>query len=155
MFNAETFLVQTVDKAMSTSLDPINEGEYKAVSQPITKESFNSYDISKGDRAGQKGYSLNIGWKIDDARAGEQNGRIAYQRHYLDVTADGAGLDFGKGKNVSLGKLREVLGQNKDGMPWQPTMLGSQVALISVKQDPDKNDSSKIYSRVDSVAVFS
>lgn len=152
MFNAEQFLNTTQTAANATKLDPIPAGVYKAVSQPITRESFDDYDIKNGPRAGTKGYSLNISWKLDDEAAGEYNGRLAFQRCFLDITPDGNGLDMGKGKNIDLGKVREALGQNADGQPWQPSMLGSQVAMINVEQDVDKNDSSKVYSRVKSIA---
>ena len=152
MFNPESFLNQTSEQALSTQLDPVPEGDFKAVSQAITKESVRSFDINKGERAGQKGFSLNVAWKIDDEAAGEYNNRMVFQTLFLDVTSDGAGLDFGKGKNVDLGKLRAALGQNQDGQPWAPSMLGSQVAIVQVKQEVDKNDSSKIHSKVKGVA---
>lgn len=151
MLDPTQFLNTQTTSALSTQLDPVPEGEYKAVSQAIDKDSFQSFDIKKGERAGQKGWRLNLVWKIDDEAAGEYNGRMVRQQFFLDLNATGDGLDFGKGKNIGLGRLREALGQNQDGLPWAPSMLGSQVAKIKVVQRLDENDSSKIYNDVAAV----
>jgi hypothetical protein len=151
MFNAETFLNTQVSDAMSTQLDPVPKGEFKAVSQPVDANSFSTFDYKKGDRAGQKGHRMTVMWKIDDESAGEYNGRTVRQQFIIDVTADGTGLDAGKGKNITLGRLREALGQNVGGQPWHPGMLGSQIAKISVDQRFDPDDASKIYNEVTSV----
>jgi hypothetical protein len=136
---------------MSTQLDPVPKGEFKAVSDPVSRESFSDFDYKRGDRAGQKGYRMTIHWKIDDESAGEYNGRKVRQQFIIDTTADGSGLDFGKGKNITLGRLRDALGQNQNGQPWGPSMLGSQVAKITVDQRLDPEDSSKIYNEVTAV----
>lgn len=151
MFNAATFLNTQVSDAMSTQVDPVPKGEFKAVSEPVDETSFSDFDYKKGDRAGQKGYRMTIYWKIDDESAGEYNGRKVRQQFIVDVTPDGQGLDAGKGKNISLGRLRDSLGQNVGGNPWHPGMLGSQVAKISVDQRFDENDASKIYNEVTAV----
>jgi hypothetical protein len=152
MLNVETFLNTQTQDSMSTSLDPVPEGEFKAVSEPVTKDSFSDFKFSKGERAGQTGYRMTLFWKIDDESAGEFNGRKVRQQFIIDVTADGNGLDAGKGKNIALGQLRAALGQNVGGQPWHPGMLGSQVAKIKVKQTFDKDDASKVYSEVATVA---
>ena len=135
MFNAETFLNTTHTEAADTSLLPVPEGEYVALSSPVTAESFRDFDIKRGERAGQKGYAVDLEWTIDDEKLKAELGRTPKVRQsiMLDVTA-GGGLDFGKGKNVGLGRLREALNQNADGKPWSFAMLGSQVAKIKVKQ---------------------
>lgn len=148
MLDPTQFLNTQTTSALSTQLDPIPKGEYKAVSQPLDKDSFQSFDIKKGERAGTKGWRLNLVWKIDDEAAGEYNGRLVRQQFFLDLNPAGDGLDFGKGKNIGLGRLREALGQNQDGQPWAPSMLGSQVARIAVDQRLDENDPSKIYNDV-------
>ena len=55
----------------------------------------------------------------------------ARQTIWLDVNEQG-GLVFGKNKNVSLGKLRDALGQNT-GAPWSPTHLIGQPATVLIK----------------------
>lgn len=153
MLNVEAFLNTQTDQALDTSLPPVPVGEYKAISEPLDKDSFSTFDYKKGERTGQKGYRLTLYWKIDDEAAGPDfNGRKVRQQFIVDVTADGNGLDFGKHKNIDLGKLREALGQNSVGQPWAPSMLGQQVAKIKTKQTFDQQDPAKVYSEVASVA---
>lgn len=134
-FNPESLLGANYEEANSTELVPLPDGDYLAVSDPITAESFKQFDITKGERAGQKGLMLFVGWNIsdDDGKLKEALGRSPKIRQsiMLDVTKDG-GLEFGKGRNVSLGRLREALGQNGNGRPWTWSMLGGQAARIKV-----------------------
>lgn len=137
-FNPELFLNATIDSALSTELLVVPEGEYSAVSAPITAESFQTFDIKKGDRAGQKAVRLDITWLINDESGAlkEFLGRTPSVRQgiMLDVRLDGT-LENGKGRNVTLGQVREALNQNMTGRPWNFSMLGGQVAKIKVKHN--------------------
>lgn len=137
-FNPELFLNSTIETALSTELLLIQEGEYTAVSAPVTAESFQTFDIKKGDRAGQKAVRLDIVWQINDDSGAlkEYLGRPPTVRQgiMLDIKADGT-LENGKGRNVTLGQVREALGQNMTGRPWNFGMLGGQVAKIKVKHN--------------------
>ncbi len=140
VFNPEQFLNLTVEDANATELLQVPEGEYTAVSEPVTSDSFKSFDINKGDRAGTKGFALNVVWLIndEDGRLKEFLGRApkVTQRINLDIGPDGT-LEMGKGRNVYLGQLRDALGQNLAGRPWQMGNLGNQVAKIQVKHRVD------------------
>lgn len=151
MFDLNTFLQTSTTEANSTQLDPVPEGEYTAISQLVDKDCFSTFDYKNGEKAGTKGFALTVKFKIADPKAGEYDGRMVSYRTTIDVTPDGNGLDFGKGKNIGLGRLREALGQNRAGVPWGPSMLGGQVAKIVVKHEMDKQDSTKVYVRVDGV----
>ena len=135
-FNVSAMLNSQVTESNSTELLQIDEGEYIAVIDPVSEENFKSFDIKKGERAGQKGLSLNLTWNINDESGAiiAKIGRTPKVRQnlFLDLTSQG-GLDFGKGRNVSLGQLREALGQNMTGRPWSFGMLGGGVAKIKVK----------------------
>lgn len=72
------------------------------------------------------------------------------QTLWLDTTESG-GLDFGKGKNVGLGRLREALGQNAPGKPWAPGMLVGGVAKVKVSHSIDKRDNVTINADVKAV----
>jgi hypothetical protein len=150
MFNAEIFLNTQTNQAADTQLIPVPEGEYTALSSSVTADSFRSFDIRRGDRAGQKGYALDLEWTINDEELKRTLGREPKVRQslMLDMTADGTGLDFGKGRNIGLGRLREALGQNKDGQPWSFAMLGSQVARVKVKH---RMVDDKVYAEVGEV----
>ncbi|MGH2638967.1 MAG: hypothetical protein ACRDF4_06765, partial [Rhabdochlamydiaceae bacterium] len=58
---------------------------------------------------------------------------------FLELTSSGA-IDFGKGKNVGLGRLREALGQNKIGKPWSFNMIRGSLAWGFVDPEPDAED---------------
>ena len=122
-FNPDTFLNTETTEANSTSFTPIPEGEYPASVKEIKPRSTES-----GKNI------LDVVWAVDDATVADVTGLpnpTVRQSIFLDITESG-GLDIGKGKNVSLGKLREALGQNQSGKPWQPGMLIGGVAKIKV-----------------------
>jgi hypothetical protein len=138
-FNAELLMGTTLDEANATEMIRVPEGEYIAVSEPITAESFKEFDIRKGDRAGTKGLKLNIKWLINDDTGGlkEMLGRPPSVLQGIMLDRGPGGLEMGKGKNVGLGRVREALNQNKTGVPWNFSMLGGQVAKIKVKHRMD------------------
>jgi hypothetical protein len=141
-FNAEQFMGTTITEANSTELIRVPEGEYIAVSDPVTAESFKEFDIRKGDRAGTKGVKLNIKWLINDENGSlkEHLGRAPTVIQGVMLDRSPGGLEMGKGKNVQLGRLREALGQNQTATPWAFSMLGGQVARIKVKHRIDGAD---------------
>lgn len=57
---------------------------------------------------------------------------------FIDFTPEG-GLDFGKGKNVQLGKLRDAVDQNQKGKPWSPGKLVGASFIGNVSHRIDKN----------------
>lgn len=140
VFNPEAFLNQQTNEANSTELLNVPDGDYTAISGPVTAESFRSFDIKRGERAGTKGYALDLEWTINDESGSLKSylGRTPKVRQSLslDIRGDGS-LEFGKGRNVELGRLREALGQNGNGAPWAMSMLGGQVAKIGVKSNLD------------------
>jgi hypothetical protein len=154
MFNPEVFLSTQVTEANATELLNVPEGEYVAVSGPVSAESFRSFDIKRGDRAGSKGFAVDLEWTINDESGALKAflGRAPKVRHSLnlDIRQDGS-LEFGQGRNVELGRLREALGQNGSGAPWAFSMLGGQVAKISVKHTLDAA-SGRTYVNVNKVA---
>ena len=153
-FNPELFLNVQHEEANSTELLPVPDGDYTAVSDPITEKSFIQFDIKNGDRAGQKGLMLKLMWNINDegGQLKELLGRApkVVQTIMLDVKPDGT-LEFGKGRNVELGRTREALGQNGNGQPWAFSMLGGKVAKIDVKTSINPKDQ-KSYTNATKVA---
>lgn len=139
-FNPELFLNTQITDASSTELLNVDEGEYLAISDPVTAESFRDFNINKGERAGSKGYALDINWSIND-ETGVIKAKIGRpprvrQSIMLDIQNDGS-LEMGAGRNVGLGQLREALGQNLTGRPWSFSLLGGQVAKVKVKHRID------------------
>lgn len=122
-FNADQFMQTEVEGTLDTEFTPIPEAEYPAVIKEV-----------KADATPKGSPLLELIWIIDDQGVRDLIGLdepTCRQTIWLDVNEQN-GLEFGKNKNVGLGKLREALGQN-DGKPWAPTMLIGQPATVNVK----------------------
>jgi hypothetical protein len=134
-FDPELFLSQTFDGAMSTQVEQCPAGEYTAVVDDITVEQF------QGKKDPSKVYTkLTVRWAIDDPLVKESLGRdkvTVRQQLFLDIGPNG--LDTGRGKNVSLGRLREAVGQNGPGA-WSMGNLKGAVAKIKVEHEMVGNE---------------
>jgi len=149
MFDVNSFLEQSYTEANSTQLVPIDEGEYIGVI-----EKYVGREWKKKDDPSVHGIALDITWAIDSPELKAKLGRDKITcRQGIMLDMDEAGqLDFGKGKNVSLGKLREATGLNVPGQPFSFSQFVGKMAKISVKNRMDPNDAEKIYSEVKAVA---
>ena len=138
--NKELFLNLTTNESLSTELLAVPEGEYLAVSGPVSADNIRDFDIRRGVNAGNKGYAFDLEWDVNDdggaLKAYLGRSPKVRQSIMLDINKDGA-LEMGKGRNVGLGRLREALGQNLMGKPWSFSNLGGQVAKIKVKHRVD------------------
>ncbi len=145
--NPEEFLNQTTTDATSTQLEQVAEGEYSAVVKELTLREFK---IKTGERAGQTGYSLDLNWLVQDEGEAARLERppIVRQSMFMDMTQDGS-IDHSKGKNVTLGRLREATGQNTPGKPWSPGLLKGAIAIVKVEHTIDGEN---IYANVKRVA---
>lgn len=143
-FNPESFMNASVTDANDTQYVQVPEGEFQA-----------TVDKVEAKVVGQENPRpiLNVMWKISDPVAQAATGRAensVRQTIWLDVTESG-GLDFSKGKNVGLGKLRDALNQNKPGQSWAPGMLVGGVARVKVKHSIDKRDGVTINAEVSGI----
>jgi hypothetical protein len=142
-FNPDTFLNTETKDANATAYTPVAEGEYNASIKAIKPR------VLTDGRA-----VLDVTWTVDDESARQETGMAepsVRQTLWLDTTESG-GLDFGKGKNVGLGRLRAALGQNAPGKPWAPGMLVGGVAKIKVGHSIDKRDGETVNADVKAVA---
>ena len=140
-FNPDTFLNTETAEANATAYTPVPEGEFQASIKAIKPR------VLTDGRA-----VLDVTWIVDDETARQETGMAepsVRQTLWLDTTESG-GLDFGKGKNVGLGRLREALDQNQSGKPWAPGMLVGGVAKIKVTHSIDKRDNETIQANVTS-----
>jgi hypothetical protein len=144
-FNPEAFMSASIQGANDTQSMQVPEGDFQGM-------------ISKVEPrvVGQENPRpiIAITWKVDDEGVRQLTGRAeptVRQTIWLDVTESG-GLDMGKGKNAQLGKLRDALGQNDAGKPWNPGMLQGGVARIKVKHSLDKRDGVTINAEVSGVS---
>lgn len=127
-FDVNAFQNAQFTDANSTEYVPVPEGEFLAV--------VDKYDIrplSTGSVV------MDVTWKIDDATVAAETGMdnpTVRQTVWLDINESGS-LEFAKGKNVGLGRLREALGQNLSGQAWSFGMILGQVAKVRVSHRPD------------------
>ena len=133
-FNAEQFIGAQSDQAGETKFYPVPVGEYLAQIDKIE---------ARGgiDKNGNPWRALDVLWHIldDGVKAELQTEKpLARQNIFVNVTPQG-GLDWGRNKNIALGRLREAVGQNRPGRPWSPTHLQGAMAKVSVIHEPDQN----------------
>lgn len=144
-FNPDTFLNSETNEANATTYVPVPEGEFNASIKDVKPR------VLSDGRA-----VLDLSWIVDDEQARVETGMaepLVRQTLWLDITEQG-GLDFGKGKNVGLGRVREALGQNQSGKPWAPGMLIGGVAKIKVTHSIDKRDNVTVQANVSSVVAL-
>lgn len=152
-FNSDQFLASRGQGALDTKYPVCPAGEYEAV---IDGLSARQQEIKTGDRAGSIATILDVSWSVNDDRLRELLGRdkvLVRQSIFLDLTREGQ-LDYGTGKNVKLGRLRDVLGQNDPSREWWINMLQGGSAKITVKHSANPNDASTPYANVDDVAAL-
>jgi hypothetical protein len=131
-FDPNTFLNQTFDEANDTKIIPCPVGEYLAIADKVEIKPWAAKDGSSS------GLKVEIVWDIQDEAAKKLTGKskvLVRQQQMLDTTEEG-GLDFGAGKNVGLGRIREALGLNKAGKPFSFNMLEGQMATVKVSHRP-------------------
>ena len=146
LFNPEQFLDMQVTEANDTKIIPIPVGEYMAVVKEVKIRPWQS----KKDPS-VAGIALDLVWTIDDAGVKQLLGRDEVntkQGIMLDMT-DAGGLDLGKGRNVSLGRLREAVGLNTPGQPFSFGMLTGRGAKVKIDH---RIDGETIYAEVKAVA---
>lgn len=148
VFDPATFLNTTFSDANATVLVPCPPGEYIAMIDDVKARAPAKADGSP---------MLDVYWKIDGAqypdvksKTGRDTIRVR-QTCFLDFDDNGA-LSFADGKNVQLGRVRDAVGQNQKGQPWQPAMLKGGGALIRVTNRPSgKPGDDTIYDDVGGV----
>ncbi|HYE38169.1 hypothetical protein [Methylocaldum sp.] len=126
-FNVDAFQNAQFSDANSTEYVPVPVGEFPAV---IDKQAI---------RQAKQSIILDVTWKIDSEEVARETGienPTVRQSIFLDVNENG-NLEFGKGKNVQLGRLREALGQNVAGQPWTFSHLVGQVAKVRIAHRAD------------------
>lgn len=146
MFSPEEFLNLEVNDANSTVSTPVPIGEYTAVISEIKPRPWKSKDDPT-----KQGMALDVTWEVDDANVKALLGRdkvTVRQGIMLDLN-DLGGIDTGKGKNVSLGRLREACSLNEAGRAFSFSMLPGRVAKVSVSH---RVNGDEVYAEVKAVA---
>jgi hypothetical protein len=132
-FDPNQFLDMAVTESNDTVVVPVPEGEYTAVAEDVKTRTWQSKDGS------QAGLAVDIIWDIDSPELKEQLERKSIkvkQGIMLDLTEAG-GLDMGKGKNVTLGRLRAAIGLNVAGQAFRLSDITGRVCKVAVKHRVD------------------
>jgi hypothetical protein len=149
-FDPTKFATQTFTSALSTEYAVPPEGEFPLQIGSFDEKSwFRVQTFKNDDGTEREAVAFEIPMEILDENVRVQMGRdkvISRYRGFIDfVNGDTGGeLDFSEGKNVKLGRLREVLGQNQPGQPWNFQMLAGRGPFMgyhkvtSDKKDPDR-----------------
>lgn len=151
-FDPAVYEQQVTEDASSTSVTPVPGGEYVAI---IKDYKFRTITQKK---SGEQSLMCDVLYFIQDDTGSLKSmidrDPIVTHGYFCDTKTGPDSkevLDFGKGKNVWLGKLREALNQNTPGIKWSFPMLRGAVCKIVVIEDPAKDDPETIYNRVKSV----
>ena len=126
-FDPEAFLTTETDQEGSTEFMAVPDGEYSAhIVEVEPKIVGQNNDMTV----------LDLNWDVQHPELSETVGRVSTkirQRVFLDLT-DSNQLDMGVGKNITLNKVRDALGQNVAGEPWTPSRLKGGSAVVKVEQ---------------------
>lgn len=145
VFDPSTFLDVSINEANATQSEPVPVGEYLAVTGDPVPRNWQSKDGTKS------GVALDVPLEIDDAAVKAKLGRDKVTVTYgimLDLNESG-GIDTGKGRNISLGRLREAIGLNAPGVPFNFRMIAGHPLRVTIKHDVQGDN---IYARVAGVA---
>lgn len=147
-FNPEQFLGTQTDTAGETKFFPVPVGEWTGQCTKCDARQFTS------EKNGNTYTVLEYTWEVTDQAVKDET-RLerptVRQSVFVDLTPAG-GLDFGRNKNIQLGRLRAAVGQNKDGRAWAPTHIVGQMAKLKVSHRPDNNGDPQ--AQVDTVSAL-
>lgn len=144
-FDPNTFLNATFNEANDTKITPVPAGEYLGLAEKVEIKPWASRDGSSS------GIKLEIVWEVVDDNVKALLGRdkvTCTQQQMLDLT-DAGGLDFSKGKNVGLGRIREALDLNKPGEPFSFGQIQGRMAKVAVSHRTAGED---IYAEIKKIA---
>jgi len=147
-FDPQAFLDASITEANDTKIIPVPMGEYLGVIEKVTPRTWQSKDGT------QSGIAIDIVWLVEDTEVKAFLGRDEVkvkQGMMLDVLPDGR-LDTSKGKNISLGRLREAVGLNEQGKAFSFQSLPGLTAKINVKHRLVDED---VFAEVKGVTTWS
>lgn len=153
-FDPSTFMNQTVDTPLSTSFEICPEGQFVAVVGEVTEKSFRQIkwnDKESGEERTATIFSLPFLIQDEQVKAKlDRENVTASAEMWLDVD-DAGQLDTRKGKNVMLGRIRDVVNQNNTP-GWTFGMLSGQGPVrVTVNHEVNPKNPEQKFARVKSV----
>lgn len=145
-FDVNAFLNESIDAELDTKIVPIPEGEH--MGQIGTGEK--DIDISGGvsEKNNKPWMRADIRIRLTDPNLATQLQREEVWARYsvmIDLNEQGK-FDTRPQRNVNVGKLRDAVGQNRAGTPWNWMLLKGQPIKVKIKHR--KADDGNIYSDV-------
>jgi len=163
-FDANAFMAQEVDEGLSTVIEQVPEGDYRAMIGDFDSESgFRTFTAKPGSRNEGKEFTIFQPPFVlqDDPRLaavkqarGGNDVSVTHKGMFLDLTDSGS-LDTANGRNVDLGRLRDAVGQNNQ-KGWKfSNLIGAGPVMVRVIHEGDQNDPMKKYARISRVVKIS
>ena len=159
MFDASKFTATTFAGAMSTEYDVIPEGDYTLMVGPYDEKTwFRAQTFKNDDGTDREAVAFEIPMEIIDDTVRATMGRtLVFSRYkgFIDLDANGD-IDFSKGRNIKIGRLREVLGQNDPTQPWGFPMLAGRGPFKGHNRvTPDKKNPERKYAEISRITTMS
>lgn len=152
-FNVEAFAQGAFEGEGDTRRIKLEPKEYNAQVVGPWGEKSKLKVITQKD--GQNSLVLELVWQPDDPEQRQKLGidRLPTVRQsiFLDLTADGRGLDMGPLKNGDLNRLRDVFGMNANGVQWKFSDFVGKPAKIKVVHGANAQDPENPYVNVSAV----
>jgi hypothetical protein len=162
-FDIDDFMSANFTESSSTKAPIVPPGDYLATIIDDTREEARDWEkisgkqgirtkvLETGEEDNWHWMLAKIPFRIIAPSVPEANDRLVSMTIFMDVLqedhdlvrggAHPAGyIDFAKGKNVKLGRLREAVHQNEPGVPWNIRMLAGQQAIVHVEHEMNKNN---------------
>ena len=135
-FDPDLFLNEQVDAVFETKYTLIPNDEYQAMIEKLEVRQTNEGQVV-----------LDVFWKligVDDLLA-KLNRETAVIKQGIFLDIEGGNLSDGANANVKLGQVREAVGQNKKGKPWNFNMLiGMGPVTVAVGSKGDFNNVTRV-----------
>lgn len=146
-FDPKLLLDATTTEANSTVRIPVPATEHLSV--------ITAVDIRSGNKDGKDWSFLDVTYDIDSAEVKAALGRDKVSlTQGVGLDFNGVALDYSKGKNVMLGRLREATGLNEPGKPFSFRMLVGRPVKILVTHSPSTRPGAQPGDVFENVAAF-
>lgn len=133
-FDPTIYSQMTFNQNASTESFPVPVGEHTCI---IDKTELKAWENKDKTNGGLK-VTFTLSAEDSDGKIKETTGRDKNTLRYefiLDMNEDGKGLDFGKGRNLRLGRLQEAVGI-APGQPWSFDSFTGRRLIAKVKHVP-------------------
>lgn len=133
-FDPSVYTQMTFNQTASTETFPVPVGDHIFTIEKTTLAAWAKKDNSDGGLKVVFQLTTEDADKAIEQVTGREKNSVKYE-FILDMTEDKKGIDFGKGKNVRLGRLQEAVGI-QPGQPWSFDSFTGHRVIGKVKHVP-------------------